>query len=307
MRYASDGKPVVLIVDDAPESIDVLRGVLGAEYQVKAAIHGALALELAQSNPPDLILLDVMMPNMNGFEVCERLKANPATLHIPIIFVRTLADAGSEGRGLALGAVDCLTKPYVPTLVRSRVKAHIALHRRHLTLEHEVQARTRELSETRLEIIRRLGCAGEYRDNETGMHVLRMSHTARLLALRLGMSEGEGDLVLQAAPMHDVGKLGIPDRILLKPGKLTADEWQVMKQHPEIGAEIVGDHPSELMQAARTVALRHHAYSDVIRSAFRRHSISVPKVSDQDSGAIRSAFRSFDQPFRAFDQSRPSG
>jgi len=251
-------KPVVLIVDDAPESIDVLRGVLGAEYQVKAAIHGSVALELVHATPPDLILLDVMMPEMDGFEVCERLKANPDSAHIPVIFVTTLADAGSEGRGLELGAVDYLTKPFVPTLVRSRVKSHIALHARQRSLENEVRARTRELSETRLEVIRRLGRAGEYRDNETGMHVLRMSHTARLLALRQGMSEGEGDLVLQAAPMHDVGKLGIPDRILLKPGKLTPEEWQIMKQHPEIGAEIVGNHPSELMQTARMVALRHH-------------------------------------------------
>jgi len=254
----SIGKPVVLIVDDAPESIDVLRGVLGADYVVKAAIHGSLALELVQTTPPDLILLDVMMPEMNGFEVCEQLKSHHATLHIPVIFVTTLGDAGSEGRGLELGAVDYLTKPFVPALVRSRVKSHIALYRRHISLEHEVSERTRELSETRLEIIRRLGRAGEYRDNETGMHVLRMSHTARLLALRQGMSEAEGDLVLQAAPMHDVGKLGIPDRILLKPDKLTREEWQIMKTHPQIGAEIVGDHPSELMQTARMVALRHH-------------------------------------------------
>ncbi|HKO50608.1 MAG TPA: two-component system response regulator [Polyangiaceae bacterium] len=255
---SSPAKPVILIVDDAPESIDVLRGVLGAEYQVKAAIHGAIALELVQATPPDLILLDVMMPEMNGFEVCERLKASPLTAHIPVIFVTTLGDAGSEGRGLELGAVDYLTKPYVPALVRSRVRSHLALYHRHLSLEQEVHARTRELTETRLEIIRRLGRAGEYRDNETGMHVLRMSHIARVLALRLGMSEAQGDLVLQAAPMHDVGKLGIPDRILLKPGKLTPEEWEIMKQHTVIGAEIVGDHPSELMQTARMVALRHH-------------------------------------------------
>ena len=254
----SPNKPVVLIVDDAPESIDVLRGVLGAEYQVKAAIHGAIALELVQATPPDLILLDVMMPEMNGFEVCERLKANPSSAQIPVIFVTTLGDTGSEARGLEVGAVDYLTKPYVPALVRSRVKSHIALYHRHLSLEQEVRERTRELSDTRLEIIRRLGRAGEYRDNETGMHVLRMSHLARLLALRRGMSEGEGELVLQAAPMHDVGKLGIPDRILLKPGKLTPEEWEVMKQHTVMGAAIVGDHPSELMQTARMVALRHH-------------------------------------------------
>jgi putative two-component system response regulator len=127
-----------------------------------------------------------------------------------------------------------------------------------VSLEQEVRVRTLELSETRLEIIRRLGRAAEYRDNETGMHVLRMSHIARLLALAVEMSEADADLLLQVAPMHDVGKLGIPDRILLKPGKLTPDEWEIMKQHAAIGAEIIGDHPSELMQAARMIALRHH-------------------------------------------------
>ena len=251
-------KPVILVVDDAPESIDVLRGVLAEQYQVKAAIHGSVALSLIEASPPDLILLDVMMPDLDGFEVCQRIKANPATAQIPVIFVTTLADAGSEGRGLELGAVDYLTKPYVPALVRSRVKSHLALHQRRLTLEHEVRLRTQELTETRLEIIRRLGRAGEYRDNETGMHVLRMSHIARLLALRVGMSEARSELLLQVAPMHDVGKLGIPDRILLKPGRLTPEEWEIMKQHARIGAEIIGDHPSELMQNARMVALRHH-------------------------------------------------
>lgn len=258
MSDSVSSKPVVLIVDDAPESIDVLRGVLGAEYQVKAAIHGSVALDLVRTAPPDLILLDIMMPEMNGFEVCEKLKSNPVDAQIPVIFVTTLADAGSEGRGLELGAVDYLTKPYVPSLVLSRVRSHVALYHRHRSLEQEVRARTHELSDTRLEIIRRLGRAGEYRDNETGMHVLRMSHIARLLALQLGMNEQVADLVLQSAPMHDVGKLGIPDRILLKPGKLTQEEWEIMKRHTLIGAEIVGDHPSELMQTARMVALRHH-------------------------------------------------
>ncbi|MEO7034216.1 MAG: two-component system response regulator [Polyangiaceae bacterium] len=258
MVEPASSKPVVLIVDDAPESIDVLRGVLGGEFQVKAAIHGAIALELVRTAPPDLILLDIMMPEMDGFEVCAKLKANPTDARIPVIFVTTLADAGSEGRGLELGAVDYLTKPYVPSLVLSRVRSHLALYQRHRSLEEEVRARTRELSDTRLEIIRRLGRAGEYRDNETGMHVLRMSHIAHALALRQGMSEQRADLVLQAAPMHDVGKLGIPDRILLKPGKLSPEEWEIMKRHTLIGAEIVGDHPSELMQTARMVALLHH-------------------------------------------------
>jgi putative two-component system response regulator len=253
-----NNKPVVLIVDDAPESIDVLRGVLGADYQVKAAIHAAVALELAQAAPPDLILLDVMMPDIDGYELCRRLKSEPATAKIPIIFVTTLSDAGSEARGLELGAVDYVTKPYVPALVRSRVNTHVTLHRQNRSLEDQVRERTIELLETRLEIIRRLGRAGEYRDNETGMHVVRMSKIARLIGLRMGMSDAEAELVLQAAPMHDVGKIGIPDRILLKPGPLERDEWETMKRHTTMGAEIIGDHPSELLRMARIVALRHH-------------------------------------------------
>jgi putative two-component system response regulator len=251
-------KPVILVVDDAPESIDVLRGVLGTEYRVAAAINGRLALRVAEQLEPDLILLDVMMPEMDGYEVCRHLKANPALTKIPIIFVTTLSDVASEARGLELGAVDYVTKPYVAALVKSRVKTHVALHHQSLVLEELVSQRTAELLETRLEIIRRLGRAAEYRDNETGMHVIRMSHYARLIALAYGMSESEADLIMHVAPMHDIGKLGVPDSVLLKPGRLDAAEWEVMKRHTEIGAEIIGCHSSELLSAARTVALRHH-------------------------------------------------
>jgi putative two-component system response regulator len=251
-------KPVVLVVDDAPESIDVLRGVLGGDYQLKAAINGLTALEVAEHTQPDLILLDVMMPEMDGYEVCRRLKNNASTAKIPVIFVTTLSDAPSEERGLALGAVDYVAKPYVPSLVRSRVGTHVALHRHQRDLESLVEERTTELSTTRLEVIRRLGRAAEYRDNETGMHVLRMSHISRLIALAAGLGEAAAELILQASPMHDVGKIGVPDRILLKPGKLDLEEWEIMKRHTVIGAEIIGDHPSELMIAARSVALCHH-------------------------------------------------
>ncbi len=251
-------RPVVLIVDDAPESIDVLRSVLGSNYQVKAAINGRTALELAEQAHPDLILLDVMMPDMDGYEVCRRLKSSANTAKIPVIFVTTLSDADSEARGLDLGAVDYVAKPFVPALVRSRVCTHVALHRQTVLLESLVEQRTAELVATRLEVIRRLGRAAEYRDNETGMHVLRMSHIAALVARASGVPEQQAELILQASPMHDVGKIGIPDSILLKPGKLDPEEWETMKRHTVIGAEILGDHPSELMAMARLVALRHH-------------------------------------------------
>jgi putative two-component system response regulator len=251
-------RPVVLVVDDAAESIDVARGVLGSEFQIKAAISGAEALNVIERSPPDLVLLDVMMPKMSGYEVCRRLKANPRTAQIPVIFATTLSDANSEAVGLELGAVDYVNKPYVPALLRTRIRTHIALFRQHLTLERLVEERTRELLDTRMEIIRRLGRAAEYRDNETGMHVVRISHICRIIALASGMAECDAELLLQASPMHDIGKLGIPDRILLKPSALDKDEWAIMKQHTTIGAAIIGHHSSRLMVVAREVALHHH-------------------------------------------------
>ncbi len=250
--------PTVLIVDDSPESIDVLRSVLGSEYRLRVAINGSRALEITESLSPDVILLDVMMPEMDGYETCRRLKLNANTASVPVIFVTTLSETDSQLKGLELGAVDYITKPYTASLVRSRVKTHVSLHRHNLALKGLVEQRTRELTETRLEIIRRLGRAAEYRDNETGMHIMRMSHMTRLLALGHGLSEGHAELLFQASPMHDVGKIGIPDQILLKPGKLSPEEWEIIKSHTTIGAEIIGDHGSELLVMARMVALRHH-------------------------------------------------
>ncbi len=251
-------KVSILVVDDAPESIDVLSGVLSAEYRVMATIHSKDALELARNARPGLILLDVMMPELDGYQVCRLLKSNPETAHIPIIFITTLSAISDEAKGLALGAVDYITKPYVPELVRARVATHVALHYQQLALEELVAQRTAELKDTRLEIIRRLGRAAEYKDNETGMHVVRMSHYSRLVALASGESPDFADLVLHAAPMHDIGKIGTPDHILLKPGRLTEDEWEVMQRHTVNGAEIIGEHPSTLLSAARSVALCHH-------------------------------------------------
>lgn len=251
-------RPVVLVVDDAAESIDVARGVLGDEFQVKAAISGTKALDIVEQSPPDLILLDVMMPDMSGYEVCRQLKANPRSAPIPVVFATTLSDSESEATGLDLGAVDYVTKPYVPALLRSRIRTHIALFRQQILLEGLVAKRTQELLDTRLEIIRRLGRAAEYRDNETGMHVLRMSHISREIAIRSGLGSHQAELLLQASPMHDIGKLGIPDRVLLKPSRLNAEEWALMQKHTSIGASIIGEHPSELLVMARRVALYHH-------------------------------------------------
>ena len=258
MATSRASQPTLLIVDDAPESIDVLRGVLADEYHIKATVQSRDAVDIARATRPDLILLDVMMPDLDGYKVCLDLKEDPATRKIPVIFITTLSDVPHESRGLRAGAVDYITKPYVPDLVRSRVKTHVALHHQNTELERLVAARTSELVETRLEIIRRLCRAAELRDNETGMHILRMSHYSRLIALAAGDGDSAADLVLNAAPMHDIGKIGIPDSVLLKPGNLSRDEWEIMKQHTVRGALIIGEHPSELLTAARDVALCHH-------------------------------------------------
>ena len=250
----------VLVVDDMPDNIEVLRGVLHKEYLLLAAINGAKALQIARSvQKPDIILLDVMMPEMDGYEVCRRLKADSRTAHIPVIFITGMGEVESETLALSLGAVDYITKPIIPAVVKARVKTHLALYDQNRELERLVQARTEELQRTRLRIIQDLGRAAEYKDNETGMHVIRMSNYARLLAKAAGMDERAVELVFNATPMHDVGKIGIPDSIMLKPGKLTDEEWVIMKTHPAIGAGIIGDpNDSDLLKMAVTVAMTHH-------------------------------------------------
>jgi putative two-component system response regulator len=254
-----EDKEIILVVDDAPENIDVLSSVLRSEFKVKAALNGERALKIANGEPrPDMILLDIMMPGMNGYQVCQQLKSNPATASIPVIFITAKAHEEDEKLGLELGAVDYITKPINPSIVLARVHTHLALYDQNRELEKKVQDRTAELHETRLEIIRHLGRAAEFKDNETGLHVVRMSHFTRLIAEAI---EGEGswsDLVFNAAPMHDIGKIGIPDNILLKPGKLDDAEWRLMRQHPQIGADIIGEHHSDLLRLSREIALAHH-------------------------------------------------
>ena len=249
----------ILVADDVAENIGILVGILQPDYRVTFARNGLETLAAANSQPqPSLILLDVMMPEMNGYEVCRRLKSDLRTQGIPIIFLTAQSEVSDEEVGLSLGAVDYLHKPCHPAIVRQRVRIHLELHNQNLALEERVRERTRELEETRIQIVRRLGRAGEYRDNETGMHVIRMSHYCHRLALAAGVSPAQAELLQLAAPMHDVGKIGIPDHILLKPGKLNDEELVTMRRHAEIGAEIIGDHPSDLLKLARQVALTHH-------------------------------------------------
>lgn len=244
--FLADNRPTLLLVDDEPTNLQILRAILQQDYRLLFARDGDKALTLALGEQPQLILLDVMMPGLTGLDVCRRLKAQPATSAIPVIFVTALADANDEAEGFAAGAVDYISKPVSPAIVRARIKTHLSL------------VRVDELRATRLQIIQRLGMAAEYKDNETGLHVLRMSHYSRVLALAAGLGEALADELLHAAPMHDIGKIGVPDAILQKKGKLDAEEWAVMREHATIGARIIGDDSSSLLQMARTVAECHH-------------------------------------------------
>ncbi|MDT0136698.1 two-component system response regulator [Acidovorax sp. PRC11] len=246
MTATEDLRPRLLLVDDEPANLQVLRHVLQEEYRLLFATDGVRALDIVRRQRPDLVLLDVMMPAMDGYAVCEAIKADPAIADIPVIFVSALGEAGHEARGFEAGAVDYITKPVSAPVVRARVRTHLSL------------ARAEELRATRLQIVQRLGRAAEYKDNETGMHVIRMSHYAQLLALAVGMGDAWAEDLLHAAPMHDVGKIGIPDAVLLKPGKLDAEEWAVMRRHPKIGAEIIGEHAGGVLCVARQIALTHH-------------------------------------------------
>ncbi|MFW5808052.1 MAG: HD domain-containing phosphohydrolase [Spirochaetota bacterium] len=259
----NDNRQSVLIVDDVPENISILNEILHKEYNIKAATSGKGALKIAMSNhQPDIIILDIMMPEMDGYEVCRRLKSDNRTKNIPVMFITALNDTVDEQKGLELGAVDYIKKPVSPPIVKQRIRTQLDLLNQNVRLESMVRERTRELEETRLAIIQRLGRAAEFKDNETGMHVIRISNFSRIIAMASGVSENEANLLLHAAPMHDIGKIGIPDSILLKPGKLDAGEWEIMKKHPVIGADIIGEHSSEIMHVAKICAMYHHERYD---------------------------------------------
>ncbi len=241
-------KPTILIIDDTPANIDVLAATLQDECRIVVATNGRRGLQLADSeDQPDLILLDIMMPEMDGYETCERLKANARTRRIPVIFVTALSDESDEERGLALGGVDYITKPFSPSLVRARVRNHIALKRHRDELEELVQERTRELMLTRDVTIEAMGALAEYRDPETGGHIKRTQGYVRLLAEHLQdhprfadyLSDDTIDLLHKSAPLHDIGKVAIADEILLKPGPLTDAEFEDMKRHTTLGRDAI--------------------------------------------------------------------
>jgi putative two-component system response regulator len=263
--------PEILIVDDTPLNLDVLSSLLSA-FRPRMAGDGLTALRMALADPPDLILLDVMMPGLDGFEVCRQLQADPRTCEIPVIFITALGDQESETEGFQVGGVDYITKPFNPTVVRARVQTHLelkavrdALRDENVRLESRVEARTSELQaaltrlrESAVDTVLRLGLAAEYKDDQTGRHVLRMAHYAVSVARQLGWNAEDLDRLFHAALMHDIGKLALPDSILHRTGPLDAAEWVLMKRHPLVGARILSGSDSDIIRLAEVVALTHH-------------------------------------------------
>jgi putative two-component system response regulator len=272
-------KPTVLIVDDTPENIALMNGLLRVHYRTRVATGGERALRAALIDPaPDLILLDIMMPDMDGYEVCRRLKALDRTAHIPVIFLTARTEPEDEQRGFDVGAVDYITIPISPPLVLARVKTQLALKAaadflrdRNAYLETEVRRRTREVQVVQDVTIMAMASLAETRDNETGNHIRRTQNYVLALARKLqpllefaGQLDGETiEMLYKSAPLHDIGKVGIPDSILLKPGKLTADEFEIMKTHTTLGrnsiiaAENLIDAPSTFLELAREIAYCH--------------------------------------------------
>ncbi|CDL00300.1 Response regulator receiver modulated metal dependent phosphohydrolase [Magnetospirillum gryphiswaldense MSR-1 v2] len=258
----------ILIVDDEPANVAVLEALLHGEGCTNLMSTGDPrdVVGLHQTHDFDIILLDIRMPHMSGIEVMEELGA---TLEegdwLPVLVLTAQTDDETRFQALTAGARDFVNKPFkrweVLLRIRNMLETRRLYKRQRLRadeLEEIVQERTREVRETQLQIIERLGQAGEYRDEETGMHVMRMSHSCQMLALAAGLGAARAELILYATPMHDVGKIGIPDNILLKPGRHAPEERKIMETHVSIGAQIIGEHKSELLMMARNVALCHH-------------------------------------------------
>jgi len=273
-------KPTILVVDDTPDNITLLCSLLGDTYRNKIATSGEKALKIARAAPhPDLILLDIMMPEMDGYEVCRQLKADPATQHIPVIFLTAKTQEGDETKGFELGAVDYITKPIVPPILLARVHTHLALGeaRKFLemqndVLEQQVEMRTRQLAALQDAIIIAMASLAETRDNDTGHHIRRTQHYVRELALclqgrekyRKELTNEDIEILYKTAPLHDIGKVGVPDNILLKPGRLMPEEFAEMKRHTVYGrdaiiaAEKTMETPEAFLLTARDIACYHH-------------------------------------------------
>ena len=294
------GKATILVVDDTPENLTLMASLLKDNYQVRVANHGDRALKIALSDqPPDLILLDIMMPDIDGYEVCRRLKADVATRDIPIIFLTARSDIEDEQKGLTLGAVDYITKPINPPIVLARVAAQLSLkartdflrekndflrekndylkekndflHNKNDFLEHEVARRTEEVTAIQDVTILVMASLAETRDAETGNHIRRTQNYVKALAEKLKphprftafLTDHNIRMLFKSAPLHDIGKVGIPDRILLKPGRFTPEEFEIMKTHTTLGRDAIAHAEAslgtrvEFLTMAKDIALFH--------------------------------------------------
>lgn len=269
----------ILIVDDTPENLDVVGGILGRYYNLLFAINGILALKIAKAQKPDLILLDVMMPEVDGYEVCRALKEDDDLRDIPIIFLTAKSEVEDEEKGFKLGCVDYIAKPISPPILIERVKTHLALkqakdflYKQNNILEERVRERTEKLTKMQDVVMVAMGALAEARDPETGAHIQRTKYYIQILGEELSkrykyrefLTAENITMISKSAPLHDIGKVGIPDRILLKPGKLTPEEFDEMKLHPVMGyeallsAENLMDEDDNFLQHAKDIAYGHH-------------------------------------------------
>jgi putative two-component system response regulator len=257
-------KPLILAVDDSTDLLALMGKALGADYEVATAADAGSAIERAFADPrPDLILLDIEMPEVNGFEVCRALKDEALTASIPVIFLTGKTEAQAQVEGLKLGAVDYITKPINAAVLKARVAMHLQLANRRAELERLVRQRTEQLESTRAELIKRLARAMEFHESQAvGNRVMRLGHYAKLIAQAAGAKPEVADMMLKAAPLHDIGKLGVPAEILRKNEKLSVPDWERVKRHPQLGAEIIGEHDDPLLKLARQLALTHHENYD---------------------------------------------
>ncbi|MQA38414.1 response regulator [Rugamonas aquatica] len=274
-----NAKPTILVVDDIPDNIDLLCAVLEDDYRTKIAVNGERALKIANGeSKPDLILLDVMMPGMSGYEVCKALKSNPDTRDIPVIFVTAMSETVDEQLGLGLGAADYITKPISAPIVLARIKTQLSMKRVHdflrdqnNFLETEIEKRTREIVALQDVTIHTMASLAETRDSETGNHIRRTAHYVKTLAEKLRtnprfsdfLTDKNIELLFKSAPLHDIGKVGIPDRILLKPGRFEGNEFEIMKTHTTLGRDAIRQAERELglevdfLKFAKEIAYGH--------------------------------------------------